>query len=269
MTGRCADVSARAAARTLSRSASGRKAGTLGEGGLEHYLKVGLGFGGEVAGHALDVQVDRSGRAGGGLAEGLPQQVGELLGVVHHRAELGDRGEGLGVLDFLVGVLVLLVAALVAGQGDDRRQAQVGVLQPGGQVGGAHRLRHADARLAGGPGVAVGHVGRSLFAVGDDPLDADEVHLGQRPPQDGRHEEDVGNPVGLESVCHELSTSHTRHRSFLILTSPSGRESYYMDRDRNVRGTNTCPTGSTISLNVSRVVAPTRYWSSGPIMTGQ
>ena len=82
------------------------------------------------------------------------------------------------------------------------------------EVGGAHGLGHADAGLAGGAGVAVGHVGRGLLAVSDDPLDADQVHLGQRPPQNRRHQEDVGNAVGLESIGHEFRASHTRHFVF-------------------------------------------------------
>ena len=100
---------------------------------------------------------------------------------------------------------------LVSSQGNDRRQAQVGVLQSGGKVGCAHRLRHADAGLAGGAGVAVGHVRGGLLPMGDDPLDADEVHLGQRSSQDSRYEEYMGHSVGLEGIGHEFCASHSRH----------------------------------------------------------
>ena len=184
---------------------------TLREGGLEYELQVPFGFSCEVAGHSLDVQVYRRRRTGGCLAKGLPQQLWQLLRVVHHRAEFRDRRKGLGVLDFLVGVPVLLVGALVSGQGNDRRQSQVGVLQPGSQVGRAHGLGHADAGLARGAGVTVGHVSGGLFPVGDYALDAYQVHFGQRAPKYRRHQEDVGNAVGLEHVGHEFSASHLRH----------------------------------------------------------
>ena len=82
------------------------------------------------------------------------------------------EAKGLGVLNFLVGVAVLVGQGPVAGDGDDRREAQEGVLEAGGQVGGADGLGHAHRRAVGGAGVAVGHVNRRLFTVADDALNA-------------------------------------------------------------------------------------------------
>ena len=46
-----------------------------------------------------------------------------------------------------------------------------GVAQAGGEIERADHLRHADAGLAGGAGIAVRHVGRGLLAVHVQPLD--------------------------------------------------------------------------------------------------
>ena len=73
--------------------------------------------------------------------------------------------------DFLVRVAVLERRLLVAGEGDHRAAAEIGVLQAGGEVGGADRLRHADARPPRDAGIAVGHVGRRLLGMRQDRRD--------------------------------------------------------------------------------------------------
>ena len=105
----------------------------------------------------------------------------------------------------------MLVVPLVAGEGDDRGQPQVGVLQPRRQVGRADGLGHADAGAVGSASVAVGHVGGGLLAVGYHPLDAVQVHLGQRAAENGWDQKHMGNSICLEGVRHELGAGHLCH----------------------------------------------------------
>ena len=115
------------------------------------------------------------------------------------------------MVDFLIVVAVLLHRRRAAGNGDDGRPGQVGVLQPGGQVGGADVLGHTDAGPMGGPGVPVGHVGGGLLAVGHDAAYAHLLHLYQRLGHHHGHIEGVGHPVRLHRLHHELGSGHPWH----------------------------------------------------------
>ena len=75
--------------------------------------------------------------------------------------------------DLLIGIAVLERRLLAAGQGDHRAAAEIGILQPGSEVGGADRLRHAHPGPLGDAGIAVGHIGRRLLRMGEHRLHAE------------------------------------------------------------------------------------------------
>ena len=56
-------------------------------------------------------------------------------------------------------------------------------------------LGEADAGAPRRPRIAIGHIGRCLFAVHHNPPDAHTLHGCQRLHEYGRHEEDMSNPV--------------------------------------------------------------------------
>jgi len=125
--------------------------------------------------------------------------------------------------NFLVGVAVLQRFRLAAGEGDDRHPAEIGVLQPRGEVGGADRLREADARPAGDAGVAIGHVGDRLLAVAEHALDAKAAELDQGPAQDGVDEEDVRDAVGGEAAGQILGPGDRFRRGHACFPCYRGR----------------------------------------------
>ena len=82
-----------------------------------------------------------------------------------------------------------------------RRMREVRVAQAGGEIERADHLRHADAGLAGGARVAVGHVGGGFLAVAMHARDLGApLHLGEGPPQHRRHHEHVGDAVARQHV---------------------------------------------------------------------
>src|SRR5690554_563609 len=87
---------------------------------------------------------------------------------------------------------------LAAGYGQHRRTMQVGILHAGREIGCSDRLREADAGLCRYPGISVSHVGRSLFAMGQNAADTERLQLYQRPPQYCIHEEDVADAAALK-----------------------------------------------------------------------
>ena len=107
------------------------------------------------------------------------------------------------MLDFLVRIAVPVHRRAVSGDGDYRRNAQVGVLQAGGQVGRADGLGKAQARLAGNARVGVGHVRRRFLAVRDDALDANVLHLNEGAADDCGDKENVGYAVLAQRLSEE------------------------------------------------------------------
>ena len=89
--------------------------------------------------------------------------------------------------------------------------AHEGVGQPRGQVRRADALGHADARAAGGAGVAVGHVGGGLLAVGDDAADVHVLHFRHDAKEGGGHLEYACDAVGLQHFCYVAISGHSRH----------------------------------------------------------
>ena len=99
----------------------------------------------------------------------------------------------------------------VSGYGDDGRESQEGVLQAGGQVGGAYRLGHAGGGAVGGPGVTVGHVGGGFLAVANDAFNTRDFQFRQNAAGNGRDVENVGHSVPLEGFRHEPGAGHSWH----------------------------------------------------------
>ena len=130
--------------------------------------------------------------------------------VIDLRIELGHRVELGDVVHFLIGVAIARLRRRAAGDRDDRGAGHVAVAQAGGEIGGADHLRHADAGLAAGARIAVGHVGGRFLAVHHDPADRQVFHLGERLEHEGRHEEDVRDLVAL----HHLGETAARLSSW-------------------------------------------------------
>ena len=214
----------------------------LGEGILDDYVRVQNAVGDDVAGNAGKVQVRRQGLARGYLAESLAQQVGQLFRSLHLDAVLGDRGEGAGMLDFLVGIAVPVHGRAVAGDGDDRGDSQVSVLQTGGQVSGADGLGEAEARLARDAGVGVGHVCRRFLAVADDALDAHVLHLNQCAADNSGDEENVGHAVFAKGFGEEPGAGHGGHRRASFGIGLKNRPARRAADDR-------CGTGDVVAAN--------------------
>ena len=76
----------------------------------------------------------------------MTQQARQLGRRIDRGRELRHRGEERRVGDLLIGVAVLERGLLAAGQRDHRAAPEIRVLQPGREVGGADRLRHAYPR---------------------------------------------------------------------------------------------------------------------------
>ena len=124
-----------------------------------------------------EVDEHRAGPAGAGDVERLAHGGGDVLGVRHQVVVLGDRQGDAGDVGFLEGVRADQLAAHLAGDADDRGAVHHRRGDAGHQVGGAGargRDRHAD--LAGGAGVAVGHVGGALLVPDQDVTDGVVEH---------------------------------------------------------------------------------------------
>ena len=150
---------------------------------------------------AAELQVHGTRRAGGGDAERLPQHVGNARHLVDGGVELGHRLERRHVVDFLIDLAELGFRIAPAGHRDHRRMRQIGVAQAGGEIERADHLRHADAGLAGGARIAVGHIGGGFLAVTMHARDLGApLHLGEGAPYHRRHHEDVRHAIARQHV---------------------------------------------------------------------
>ena len=182
-----------------------------GETRFAQGLHVGL-LGVDLAFVPPELQVHRTGRAGGGGAERLADHVGKALHRVDGGVELRHRLESGEVVDLLVDAAKLGVRLAAPRHGDDRGVGEVGVPQAGGEVEGADDLGHADPRTAAGAGVAVGHVGGRFLRMDVQAPDAGAaLQLDHGPPQHRGHHEQVGEAVPVQHVGHDLRAGHFRH----------------------------------------------------------
>ena len=158
---------------------------------------------------AAELQVHRARRARHRDPERLPQHVGKPCHIVHGGVEFCHRLEGGHVVHLLIDLAEFGPRLPPAGHGDDRRMGEPGIAQAGGEVERADHLRHADAGLAGGAGIAVGHVGGGFLAMYMQPLDVGAaLHLGKAAAQHGRDVEHMGDAVALEHVRQAFGAEH-------------------------------------------------------------
>jgi hypothetical protein len=128
----------------------------------------------------------------------VAQQARQILWRIDPLGERGHGGEQRTVRDLLVGVARL--RGLAAGHRHDRGAVQIGVLQPSGEIRSADALRETHTDPAGGPRIAVGHVGSGLLAVREHAPDAEPFQFDQRAAQYGIDEEHVSDAVGGEHL---------------------------------------------------------------------
>ena len=155
--------------------------------------------------------MDGPGRAGGSLAEGLSEGVGNAGNLVDFVAGLGDRVERCSVVVLLVDVAVAVLGGDGVGHRDDRGLGHEGVGESGGQVGSADALGHADAGTFGGAGVTIGHVCCRLLAVGDDAADVHVFHFGHDAEEGGWDLKDAGDAVGFDHLGDVAVSGHSGH----------------------------------------------------------
>ena len=109
-----------------------------------------------------------AGPAGAGDGKRLPDDVGQLVHVLHQEITLGNGHGDAGDVYLLEGVLADEVFADVAGDKHNRGGVVVGGGDAGDQVGGAGAGGgEAHPHLSRGPGVAVGGMGRALLVGGE------------------------------------------------------------------------------------------------------
>ena len=136
-----------------------------------HLLRAVIGALGEldVLG---DVDDDRARPAGRRDIEGLVQDAGEVVHVLHQPIVLGAGPRDADRVAFLEGVVADQVRRHLAGDADERdgihhrvgqRRHHVGGARPGGD--------QRDAGLAGGAGIALGGVPGALLVADEDVLD--------------------------------------------------------------------------------------------------
>ena len=199
------DLQRRAHARLVGLRTERRHAGELRLAERLHVRFLGV----DLALVAAELQMHRARAAGHRGAERLPHHVGKARHVVDGGVELGHRLERRHVVDLLIDFAEFGLRLAAAGHGDDRRMREPGVAQAGGEIERADHLRHADAGLARGARVAVGHIGGGLLAVHVQPLDVGAAfHLGEGGAQHRRHMKDVGDAVALEHVGEALRAGH-------------------------------------------------------------
>ncbi len=183
-----------------------RRLGQVGPRRLERARRVaGLGrHRGEVLGQ---LDVGRPGLLELGHPERLADDLGDRVDPRDPGVPLRHRPEHPDDVDELVGLLVELVRADLAGDRDERGPVEVGVGDAGDEVrrAGAEG-RHRDGGLAGQPSVDVGHEGRALLVTGRDM--ADPVRPAERVEDVhrllARDREDVAAALGLEALDEEV-----------------------------------------------------------------
>ena len=135
-------------------------------------------LGGERHGRLADLhvlrQVDehRAGLAGRGDVERLDDDARQVVHVAHEEVVLRDRARDAAGVGLLEGVVADGPGRDLAGEGDHRDAVHVGGGEAGDDVGGAGAARHdADAGLARGARVGVGHVRAALLVAGEDQVE--------------------------------------------------------------------------------------------------
>src|SRR4051812_9479276 len=99
---------------------------------------------------------------------------------------------------------------------------EIRIAQSRREVERTNDLRHAHARLAGCARVAVGHIGRGLFAVAVDACDGGTaLHLGEGTAQHGGHHEDMRYAVARKHVRKALGAGHAHLMASGLVGEPT------------------------------------------------
>ncbi len=130
---------------------------------------------------------------------------------------LGDRQGDAGDVDLLEGIGADDRRGYLAGDGHDGRRVHIGRGQAGDQVGRAGaRGGDADAHLAGGAGIAIGGVGRSLLVAHQDVVDRivgqRVIEMDHRPPEMPKMVSTPSRTRLSQTICAPVSL--IRLRSF-------------------------------------------------------
>ena len=190
----------------------GPESGHLGSGLVHENLEVSLRVVGQLPPSSHELQMDRSRSSRGGDPEGLSKQVGVPLDMLHPDVEFRDRFENREVFDFLVDISIVGLGVGSTRDGYHGRAPEIGVPKTRGEVGRPHRLGHAYPGAAAGACVAIRHVNRRLFSVGQDTLDIRPlIHFEKGAFNNSWHKEDMTYTVGLERFSKKTRTCHFGH----------------------------------------------------------
>ncbi len=207
----------------LDRGADGVLVGLhLGPVGLVlDVLGADILAGGEL--HVLrNVDHDRAGTAVGGDIEGLVQDAGEIVHVLHQIIVLGAGPRDADRVAFLEGVVADEMGRHLAGEADhgDRIHQRVG--EAGHRIGGAGAGGDQHhAALAGGAGIAFRRMGGALLVADEDVLDLlllEDLVIDRQDRAAGIAE-DMLDPLVGQRLQHDLGTRHLirGHRKPLYL----------------------------------------------------
>ena len=159
-----------------------------------------------------DVNEHGAGAAGAGDVERLVDRLRDVLGLLDQERVLDDRHHDARDVGLLKGIRADQVRGHLAGDGDQRRGVQERVRNRRDEVGGAGATGgDADADLAGGTGVALGHVARALLVAHEHVLDGvvdrheGVVERQDRAAGDAPADRDV---LGLERSDDRLRAEH-------------------------------------------------------------
>ena len=160
---------------------------------------------------------------------------GTTAGDLEPRIPLGQRTHRLDDVHILMRFLVDAVPAALAGDGHQRRPVEVGIGDPGGEIGGARaQRREAHPRAAGEPAPGVRHEGGALLVPRGDELDP-RIHQGVDDVEDllAGHAEDVAHPLVLQTPRNDVAGLHVdlhRQHTLQVATPPSGVDDGWASR---------------------------------------
>ena len=202
--------------------------GKVGPTWHERPRVVGDGRGGEVL---RQLDVSRARLLEGRDTEGLPDDLRDRLDPFDMGVPLGDGLDHPDDVDDLMGLLVELVRARLAGDRDHRGAVEVGVRDAGHEVRRARaERRHRDRRATRQAAVDVGHEGRALLVARRDvswrvalvlrrrPQGVEDVH--RLLTGDG---EDILTFFGGEALDQELGCGSNGRRHAAERSSRGGR----------------------------------------------
>ena len=156
------------------------------------------------------VDQNRPGPPGAGDVEGLPEDLGDLLGAPEQIIMLGYGQSDAGYVCFLEGILSYEPGVHLPGDGHHGNRVHVGIGYSRYQVG-CPRSGGGDAYadLARGPGVSVRHMSRALLMAHQDMSDVGLVYgiIKRQQNPAGKAEYHI-NAFSLQALQHRLSPGH-------------------------------------------------------------